>query len=112
LVLFIVEQVLHLSENIPKKDPLNRRSLGYAPPDFLLRFVALMDFMRLSLRKDAHVGLSCAAWQESRVGMTKGRAALPWSAVARPKLVHTFEGRVPHISLVFREMWDTSAPSL
>ena len=22
------------------------------------------------------------------------------------------EGRVPHISLVFREMWDTTAPSL
>ena len=22
------------------------------------------------------------------------------------------EGRVPHISLVFREMWDTTAPTL
>ena len=31
----------------------NRRSLHYAPPDFLLRVVALANFMRLSLRKAA-----------------------------------------------------------
>jgi hypothetical protein len=47
--------------------------LGCAPPDFLLRFVALMNFIRLSLRKGAHEALSIAAWQEIRVGMTKGR---------------------------------------
>jgi hypothetical protein len=43
-------------------------------PGFLLRFVALMHFMRLSLRKGAHAALSSATWQEIRVGMTKGRA--------------------------------------
>jgi hypothetical protein len=35
--------------------------------------VALMHFMRLSLRKGAHAALSSATWQEIRVGMTKGR---------------------------------------
>jgi hypothetical protein len=48
------------------------RSLGCAPPDFLSRFMALMHFMRLSLRKGAQAALSSAAWQEIRVGMTKG----------------------------------------
>ena len=59
--------------------------VGCAPPDFLLRFMALMHFMRLSLRKGAHAALSSAAWQEIRVGMTKGRAALPWRAVAEER---------------------------
>jgi len=57
---------------------MNCRSLGYAPPDFLSRLMALMHLMRLSLRKGAHAALSSDAWQEIRVGMTKGRAALPW----------------------------------
>jgi hypothetical protein len=34
-----------------------------ASPDFLLKLVALANFMRLSLLKGAHVALSCAAWQ-------------------------------------------------
>ena len=38
-----------------------------ASPDFLLKLVALANFMRLSLLKGAHVALSCAAWQEIRV---------------------------------------------
>ena len=33
----------------------NRRSLHYAAPNFLLRLVALAEFMRLSLRKAAYV---------------------------------------------------------
>ena len=33
----------------------NRRSLHSAPPDFLLRVVALAEFVRLSLRKAAYV---------------------------------------------------------
>jgi hypothetical protein len=32
----------------------HRRSLGYAPPDFLLRLVALVNLMRLSLKRKAH----------------------------------------------------------
>jgi hypothetical protein len=36
-------------------------------PDFLWNLVALMDFMRPSLRKGAHAALSSAAWQEIRV---------------------------------------------
>jgi hypothetical protein len=59
-----------LLKNIPKRDPLNRRSLGCAPPDFL----ALANFMRLSSRKGARAATSSATWQEIRVGMTKGRA--------------------------------------
>src|SRR5580698_1318930 len=43
------------------------RSLHYATPDFLLILVALMHFMRPSLRKGAHAAMSCAAWQEIRV---------------------------------------------
>jgi hypothetical protein len=34
----------------------NRRSLHYATPNFLLRLVALANFMRLSLGKAARVG--------------------------------------------------------
>jgi hypothetical protein len=37
-----------------------------APPDFLWRLVALVNFMRLSPGKDAHAVLSSAAWQEIR----------------------------------------------
>jgi hypothetical protein len=43
------------------------RSLHYATPDFLLTLVALVHFMRPSLRKGAHAALSIAAWQEIRV---------------------------------------------
>ena len=43
------------------------RSLHYAPPDFLLTLVALVHFMRPSLRKGAHAALSSPAWQEIRV---------------------------------------------
>jgi hypothetical protein len=56
-----------LSKNIPRKGPQNCRSLRYATPNFLLRLVALMSFMRLSLMKAAHVALSGAAKQEIRV---------------------------------------------
>jgi hypothetical protein len=52
---------------------MNSRSLHFATPDFLWNLVALVDFMRPSLRKGAHVVLSSAAWQEIRVrsvGMT------------------------------------------
>ena len=45
----------------------NCRSLHYATPDFLWNLVALLHFMRPSLRKGAHVALSSAAWQEIRV---------------------------------------------
>jgi hypothetical protein len=54
----------------------HRRSARFAPPDFLLRLVALANFMRLSLTKGAHATLSSAAWQEIRVGMTKRRGSL------------------------------------
>jgi hypothetical protein len=45
----------------------HRRSLRSAAPDFLLTLVALVHFMRPSLRKGAHAALSDAAWQEIRV---------------------------------------------
>jgi hypothetical protein len=45
----------------------NSRSLHYATPDFLLTLMALVHFMRPSLRKGAHAALSSAAWQEIRV---------------------------------------------
>jgi hypothetical protein len=43
------------------------RSLHYATPDFLLTLVALVRFMRPSLRKGARAALSSVAWQEIRV---------------------------------------------
>ena len=46
---------------------MNSRSLHCAPPDFLWNLVALVHFMRPSLRKGAHAALSNAAWQEIRV---------------------------------------------
>jgi hypothetical protein len=45
----------------------NCRSLHCATPDFLWNLVALVQFMRPSLRKGAGVVLSSAAWQETRV---------------------------------------------
>src|SRR5580698_11348722 len=45
----------------------HRRSLHFATPDFLWDLVALLHFMRPSLRKDAHAAASSAAWQEIRV---------------------------------------------
>src|SRR5271156_1377874 len=48
-------------------DGENCRSLPSATPDFLSRLVALAKFMRLSLRKAAHVAVVSAAWQETRV---------------------------------------------
>jgi len=59
----------------------HRRSLGFAPPNFLLKLMALMNFMRFSLRKGAHATLSSTAWQEIRVRMTKGRLALASESV-------------------------------
>ena len=41
--------------------------LRFAPPDFLLRLVALAGFMLLSVTKAAHAALSGDAWQEIRV---------------------------------------------
>jgi hypothetical protein len=55
------------SKNISKRGPQNCRSLHYATPDFLWNLVALVHFMRPSLRKGADVVLSGAAWQEIRV---------------------------------------------
>jgi hypothetical protein len=46
---------------------VDSRSLHFATPDFLWNLVALVHFMRPSLRKGADVVLSSAAWQEIRV---------------------------------------------
>jgi hypothetical protein len=46
---------------------MNSRSLHYATPDFLWNLVALVQFMRPSLRKGANAALSSVAWQEIRV---------------------------------------------
>ena len=48
-------------KSISKKGPLNRRSLHYAPPDFLWRPVALRLCMRLSSRRTAHVVVASSA---------------------------------------------------
>jgi hypothetical protein len=45
----------------------NRRSLHCAASDFLSRLVALVNFMRLSLMKAAHVVVSNAVKEEIRV---------------------------------------------
>src|ERR1700677_3233466 len=54
-------------EHISTDGPRNCRSLHFATPDFLLDLVALLQFMRPSLRKGAYAALSSAAWQEIRV---------------------------------------------
>jgi hypothetical protein len=50
--------------SLPEKKP---QSLHYAPPDFLSRLVALINFMRFPLREAAPVVLASAAKQEIRV---------------------------------------------
>jgi hypothetical protein len=59
----------YMGENeILRISSLNKRkALDVLAPDFLFDLVALIDFMRLSLRKGAHAALSGAAWQEIRV---------------------------------------------
>jgi hypothetical protein len=52
---------LVLPKNIPEEEPLNRRSLHCAPPDFLSRTVALMYSVRLSLRRAAYVVVAGSA---------------------------------------------------
>ena len=42
----------------------NRRSLHYAPPDFLSNLLALAILMRLSLWKGAYVDVASSAWEE------------------------------------------------
>jgi hypothetical protein len=61
-------QEIRVGTIIHKVSQPYRAGLADVPPDFLLRFMALMHFMRLSLRKGAHAALSSAAWQEIRVG--------------------------------------------
>jgi hypothetical protein len=60
-------QRLRESSRIWEGRGAHRRSLRSATPDFLLTLVALVHFMRPSLRKGAHAALSSAAWQEIRV---------------------------------------------
>ncbi len=50
-----------------KKVPQNRRSLRFAPPNFLSTWLALAKVMRLSLRKGASVDVASSAWREIRV---------------------------------------------
>jgi hypothetical protein len=67
-------------EHISTDGPRNCRSLHFATPDFLLDLVALLQFMRPSLRKGAYAALSSAAWQEIRVRFgrdDKGESGAP-----------------------------------
>jgi hypothetical protein len=56
-----------ISEGSALRGRENRRSLHSATPDFLSKSVALAKFMRLSLRKAAHVVVGGFAKQEIRV---------------------------------------------
>jgi hypothetical protein len=61
------------------------RSLRFAPPDFLLRLVALANFMRLSLRERRTSNRVQRSVQEIRVGMTKERATVRYKVVSEPR---------------------------
>jgi hypothetical protein len=54
------------SQIVAGQSTVRPRIPGHHPPDFLSRLVALASFLRLSLRKAAHPGMSGAAWQEIR----------------------------------------------
>ena len=47
----ILMETSPLSFRVSRSGPRYRRSLDFAPPDFLLRLVALANFMRLSSRE-------------------------------------------------------------
>ena len=64
----------------------NRRSLHYAPPDFLSRPVALMICMRLSLQRAAHAVVASSAKQEIRVRSGENQAATSRLRVGGPGL--------------------------
>jgi hypothetical protein len=50
-----------LRERVVAEQTIARGSLHCAPPDFLSRSVALINFMRFSLRKTAHVVVASSA---------------------------------------------------
>jgi hypothetical protein len=93
-------------------------------PNFLLGPMGCTNFMRLSLKKGAHADSSRAACRKfgvfakaymgrRRRGEAPSKVCL-YSASAtervtagRPSVPAT-QDRVPHISLVFREMWDAT----
>jgi len=59
-VLSAKRSIASVENHYPARSPRgreHRRSLHYAPPDFLLRLVALVKFLRLSLKKAAYVDL-------------------------------------------------------
>jgi hypothetical protein len=69
-----------------------QRSLHFATPDFLWDLLALIHFMRPSLRKGAHAALSNAAWQEIRVRFgrdDKGEGGAPIESSYRTGLFIT-----------------------
>ena len=74
------------------------RSLHYATPDFLLTLVALVHFMRPSLRKGAHAALSNAAWQEIRVRSSRDDKGQSGASI-RHRLLGSREQQVPPTAL-------------
>src|ERR1700738_5400963 len=78
----------------------HRRSLGFAPPDFLLRWVALANFMRLPLRERRtrnRVQRSVAGnpgRDDKKEGVVarKGRLLNSTSEKVRPQLRNTCTG--------------------
>jgi hypothetical protein len=85
----------------------NRRSLHCAPPDFLWTSVALVDLMRLSLKRKAHTRL-CPALRGRKSGFAsvllvtqRGRVGFHWRSV------HGTPGQVAGIPGLKSETWGT-----
>src|ERR1700688_2772483 len=81
------------TKSLTKAQKGNRRSLHCATPNFLLSLVALAIFMRLSLKKAAHVAISSAARQEIRVrsGPTASRGRRDDKVVGPSTDVHPLD---------------------
>jgi hypothetical protein len=94
----------------------NCRSLHFATPDFLLTLVALVHFMRPSLRKGAHAALSSAAWQEIRVRFGRDDK-VEGGAFSRHWLLGSTEQQVPPLRFAPVGMtpllrgWERAGPS-
>jgi len=80
-----------------------------------------MSLMRLSVKKAAHADMSRAAYRKSGAVLgplsfakkiKKSQAPTGAKRSGPAFSIHPNNTRVPHISLIFREMWDTANPSL
>jgi hypothetical protein len=97
--------MIPLSKNISRNGPQNCRSLGY--PGFPVELGGACELHApfLTERRTRGIVLCCVAGNPGSLGMTKGRATLPWRVVAGLKAFFiNLGGQQAHASSTLRLM--------